>query len=484
MRMWTVALTMGTLTMIAAADARAIRESPVRSQDDGGGEAMAVFSERVFSGLSPAAPYGKAVPRDYGPLIQGVAAGDRMLRGAMALICDWDHDLAVQDLRRLRHEFGADHVRLYFDRGTGLTADERRALSAWREETLRATESPEGAEARLEAAAALSYEASVQRFKERWAPLFEELDLAVVMPLGGGKLYQDAESPLWSDPELQEREIRSIVRKAKAWSDVDVVIGYDLVNEPIPPGSRPRHTRTWYWDWTEEEALEDLPEGDRALARIYDEVIRRIREFDKDRLIIIQPGPWGAPSGFPALQHVHDDPRLVFSFHQYEPHTFTHLGATSLRDADVSRLDIDLAQVVYPQSERQWSREGIREMFEFVRQFQTERERRTGRHCPVWIGEFGATRFPDGDSLRRWVTDTLELMEEYRFGYAWFVYTAGVCPNWDHFGQYGPEGDAVATDVYFAAHRRGDPEYFAQFRDTVRPTFSILAEFMRRHAGR
>lgn len=484
MRVFMAILFMGALTMNGAADAEGSGGSPVQSRNDAGGEAMPVFAERVFSGLSPAAPYGTAAPRDYGPLIQGVVAGDRILRGAAALICDWDHDLAVQDLRRLRHEFGADHVRLHFVQGTGLTADERRALSAWGEETLRATESPEDAEARLEAAAALSYEATVQRFKERWAPLFEELDLAVVMPLGGGELYQDAESPLWSDPELQEREIRSIVRKAKAWSDVGVVVGYDLVNEPIPPGSRPRHTRTWYWDWTEEEALEDLPEGDRALARIYNEIIRRIREFDRERLIIVQPGPWGAPSGFPALQHVLDDPRLVFSFHQYEPHTFTHLGSTSLRDANATRLEIDPAQGVYPQSERRWDRDGIREMFEFVRQFQTERERRTGRHCPVWIGEFGATRFPDGESLRRWVTDTLELMEEYRFGYAWFVYTAGVCPNWDYFGQYGPEGDAVATDAHFDAHRRSDPAFFAQFRGAVRPTFAIVAEFMRRYAGR
>jgi hypothetical protein len=121
-------------------------------------------------------------------------------------------------------------------------------------------------------------------------------------------------------------------------------------------------------------------------------------------------------------------------------------------------------------------------MFDFVRAFQREREARTGRPCPVWVGEFGATRFTDRASQHRWFTDTLELMEEYGFGYAWFVYGAGATPRWEHFNQFGPEGEDLTLAEYFDAHKRGDTAYFEQFREQVRPSFQILADFMRRGA--
>ena len=420
--------------------------------------------DAILNQFEPITPRGVATPRDYGQRIQDILSGDHILRGVMLLIAE-PHDLAEEDLRRLRHEFGANHVRLYFAKGTGVTHEEHRILDDWHDKD------PEASQ---------GYAWTFRLFQERWEPLFQELDLPIIVPLMGTEFdVQDQESPFWTDPEQQEAFIEMCVERARIWSQSDATIAYNLLNEPIPPGSRPRWRGPLYWDWTEEEAREDAPDGDRVLAELYNEIIRRIREFDRERIIIVEPGPFGTPWGFPGLLHVEDDPRLVFSFHQYAPHGYTHYGHDAWQAKDPALLPPIEQNGLYPDEERGWNRDAILDMYEYVREFQRKREAQTGRPCIIWVGELGLTRFSDKASQHRWIVDSVKPMEEYGWGWAYFVYSAGTSPWWDHFGYYGPEGDDLDVQEYFRAYRELDFAAFEAYRDKVRPSFALLIEYMR-----
>jgi hypothetical protein len=72
-------------------------------------------------------------------------------------------------------------------------------------------------------------------------------------------------------------------------------------------------------------------------------------------------------------------------------------------------------------------------------------------------------------------------MEERGYGWAYFVYAAGVNVWWDGMTQDGPEGEALDMHRYLAARREIDVGYFRQLRTHVRPSFEIVIEFMRRN---
>jgi hypothetical protein len=391
---------------------------------------------------------GAPVDRDYEPFIRDVAEGRRQLRGAMVLLgaAEGDFEQAVKDLRRLK-SYGANHVRLYMNPTTGLLGTEiqrhRERLSGpdW-------------------------WQVTGQYLKQRWLPVFAELDLPVILLLYlPEESTKDPRGAFWTDRGARERYAEYAVNMARLLQDEPAVIGYDLLNEPVPPGCVNEANGSYWWTWSVDRAREDVPDGDRVLSELYNTIITGIRRFDRHRLLVLEPGPWGLPWAFPALLEVQDDPRLVFSCHHYTPHALTHWGRDAWEKQDPSLLGPPDSRPCYPDPEKGWDRDLIAGMFETVEAFRGERERRTGKPCPVWIGEFGMWRWLDEQSLCAWFRDSLELMEERGYGMT----------------QDGPEGEALEMHRYLAARREIDVGYFRQLRTHVRPSFEIVIEFMRRN---
>lgn len=265
--------------------------------------------------------------------IAGVADNTIILRGAMTALdfAKEDLDAMKNDLRRLKEEFGANHIRLNWHIGAGLTYEERKTMKLPASDKF-----PDG----------YYWNVSGALFKQRWLRFFEEIGLPVIInfdtgPTGIGASAQDHRSALWTNGAFRSAAIRHIVEKARFLSDSPAVIGYDIINEPIPPGSRNLVTNGKYqgWQWDASRAESDLPGGAKALAALYNDIIAGIRTFDTERLIVLQPGPFGDTPGFSALLMVTNDARTIFSFHQYAPHWFTHANNKAWSSADASKLE-------------------------------------------------------------------------------------------------------------------------------------------------
>jgi sugar phosphate isomerase/epimerase len=160
---------------------------------------------------------------------------------------------------------------------------------------------------------------------------------------------------------------------------------YDLVNEPVVQGP----PALW----------QDLATR----------LARAVRQHDPDTPVMVEPSPWGLPGGMAKLQPL-DLPGVVYSFHLYNPHAFTHQGLPGYAEAQ-------------PYPGHGWDRQRLAQAMDEARRF-------AARHqAPIFIGEFSCVRWAPAGSCPRYLADAVSLFRAERWGWAyhcWRCYT-----GWD-----------------------------------------------------
>ncbi|MDZ7753992.1 MAG: cellulase family glycosylhydrolase [Gammaproteobacteria bacterium] len=206
-----------------------------------------------------------------------------------------------------------------------------------------------------------------------------------------------ADDAFWYDSKWHDYLIDLWGRLAKEFrDDGDVLIGYDLVNEP----TLPRQT-----------ALAGASDYGLLIRRLIEEV----RRYDLDQWLIVQIprihgggtngiGPFFRDvSGMPQLV----DERLVYSFHMYWPFRFTFSGLKDLKDGvttypgRVGRMQVDKST--------------LQEVLEPIRELGIMQER------PIFVGEFSAVRWL-GDSGNEYLRDLIDIFEQYRWSWAYHAF--------------------------------------------------------------
>jgi aryl-phospho-beta-D-glucosidase BglC (GH1 family) len=100
---------------------------------------------------------------------------------------------------------------------------------------------------------------------------------------------------LFESPESQERTIQLWRMIADRYKDERIVIGYDLLNEPIP-------------HFYDQKALNPL------LEPLYRRIVKAIREVDSNHLIFLGGAQWDTNFSVFGLPFY---PKLVYTFHKY-----------------------------------------------------------------------------------------------------------------------------------------------------------------------
>jgi len=220
---------------------------------------------------------------------------------------------------------------------------------------------------------------------------------------------------------------------AAALSDTDPgLVFLEVVNEP--------HDFKDSRDWAASQAT----------------IVAAMRAGAPAHTIIATGDQWGSIDGLLALQPV-DDPNVAYSFHFYEPHSFTHQGASwgSPNWKNLERIpypvDPEIAAPILPTlnekgrnelrwyAEQRWNAGKVRERIGKAAAWAKD------HGVPVYCGEFGAYRAKTPEADRgRWLSDVRTALGEHGIG--WCV--------WDYTGGFAlVEGEAGKRTVHADASR-------------------------------
>ena len=145
-----------------------------------------------------------------------------------------------------------------------------------------------------------------------------------------------------NDYRIPEK-ILAILDNVAAWAgELGLYVIFDFHNNcagdsVTPPDIEDTLTPVWtqiaarYKDATERLVFEimnephaiDIEKWNGIIARVF----KRIREIDKTHWIIVGGADWNSTAAMKTLPDFQDD-KVIYTFHFYDPHTFTHQGAS------------------------------------------------------------------------------------------------------------------------------------------------------------
>lgn len=205
---------------------------------------------------------------------------------------------------------------------------------------------------------------------------------------------------MFQENRYQDKLIEVWDKIARRYKGRKIIYAYDLLNEAV--------------EGTVANGLMDW----RALAT---EAAKAIRKIDPGKAVVFEPSPWGGPDGFDVLEPLDLD-RVIYSFHMYRPHSFTHQGVYS-----------DKTGIAYPGriAGEMWNKKRLREemlpAIEFQQAFNVQ----------IYVGEFSVIRWAPGDSGYNYLRDVTDLFEQYQWDWSYHAYR-----EWDGWSlEHGPERD-------------------------------------------
>ncbi len=235
------------------------------------------------------------------------------------------------------------------------------------------------------------------------------------------------ESDYWDSESLTADIVGQWVQVALRLKGYAALQAYDLINEPVVPGaSRESGLLQWH-----------------SLAS---RIARGLRATDPDTPLMVEPVPWALPGSFWQSQPL-ALPGVVYSFHLYAPHEFTHQGLPGYAEARA-----------YPGAG--WDKARLaREMVE-ARKFASAHK------VPMFVGEFSCVRWAPAGSCPRYLADAVALFEAEGWGWAYHCWRC--YQGWDP--EVPPQLPQDQRSGFLPEHRRAD-----------NPTLLLLKKAMERN---
>jgi endoglucanase len=193
---------------------------------------------------------------------------------------------------------------------------------------------------------------------------------------------------MFTDKRYQQKFLDVWKLLAKRYKGRKIIYAYDLINEPVDVRVHPGRLLAW-----------------RELAT---EAIKQIRQIDPGKSIVFEPGPWGSCQGFDEMTPLDVD-GVIYSFHMYQPHMFTHQFKTTKEFPK---------GVEYPGVIRgvKWNKARLRAAMQPAIDFQRE------FNVHIYVGEFSAIRWAPNESAHRYTRDLIELFEAAGWDWAYHAY--------------------------------------------------------------
>jgi hypothetical protein len=230
---------------------------------------------------------------------------------------------------------------------------------------------------------------------------------------------------VWSDPAAQDAWVQMWRYTADRYKDRKVVVGYDLMCEPNSneifdmwdaPTFYAAHAGSSY-DWNQ----------------LFPRILAAIREVDASTPVLVGGNSYSDPMWLPYTP-VQPDPRVVYTFHQYTPHEYTHQEPPATR-AYPGQFDAN-----YDGAPDQVDRAWLERMLMDSKRFADVSK------VSLAVNEYGAVRWVPG--AETFLRDEMDIFEQSGWNYAIWAWEPA-WPFWveqvtDFNLRFGPDPQSTA----------------------------------------
>ena len=234
------------------------------------------------------------------------------------------------------------------------------------------------------------------------------------------------ESDYWNSDSLKADIVKQWGQVALRLKGYAALQAYDLINEPVVPGaSRESGLLQWH-----------------ALAS---RIARELRAADPDTPLMLEPVPWALPGSFWQAQPL-AMAGVVYSFHLYAPHEFTHQGLPGYAEPRA-----------YPGAG--WDKARLAQEMLEARKFAHAHQ------VPMFVGEFSCVRWAPEGSCPRYLVDALSLFETQGWGWAYHCWRC--YQGWD--AELPSHLPKEQRSGYLPTQRRTDNATLQLLKDAMQP---------------
>ncbi|MBB2182371.1 glycoside hydrolase family 5 protein [Lachnospiraceae bacterium MD1] len=213
------------------------------------------------------------------------------------------------------------------------------------------------------------------------------------------------ENRLFEDETLQNRFLSLWKAFAERYRHYGKNVVFELLNEIVEPNSD-------RWN------------------RLSKRAVDAIRSIDKNRVIIIGGNNYNSVNTLRELDSI-DDENIVYTFHFYEPHLFTHQKAgweSLMKECDFV--------IPYPSGNEEYQKyisksDCFQRAYDFEDHIDKETLRKylqpavefmKDRNATIYCGEYGVIDYAPFESNLRWHEDICDLLLEYNIGRCAWTY--------------------------------------------------------------
>ena len=247
----------------------------------------------------------------------------------------------------------------------------------------------------------------------------------VIAPLGlpGNRWKQNnsgrEDLRLWNDQKYWQQAVNFWRELADALKNHPAVFGYNILNEPTPElgtdilehGLASRYL-SWYK--AHRGTSRDLP-------AFYEKVIAAIRTVDMHTPIMLDAGWYAQPSAFVHWPRINDD-KVLYSFHMYEPYSFTS------KDNFKNKKKLKYPGTIpFAGSSVDWNREQIKR---YIAPFIAWAKHTGIAANRLVVGEFGCFRRNHG--CDKYLTDLIGILNEYSLHWAFYAFREDEWDGYDY----------------------------------------------------
>jgi aryl-phospho-beta-D-glucosidase BglC (GH1 family) len=204
------------------------------------------------------------------------------------------------------------------------------------------------------------------------------------IPIDPGLSVTESDPEFWKEEKYHSRAIYLAGDIAKRFRGRGSELGaYQILNEPLEKGILLRRPKNW--------------------PKIIRNIISEIRKHDQKRYITVAAGPGGLPTGYDDFEPI-NSPNIIYTFHYYIPHIFTHQGIEDKR----------LLEDSYPGyiNGKFYNRDVLASFLHKLHDFQLNNS-----NPPVWVSEFSVVRWAKGSET--YLQDLASIFKAYGWGYSY-----------------------------------------------------------------